>query len=145
MQKLSAAIASVLLHNQGLYAPADATAELSASSSSSHASNTSQTEPSQLRSETTLRYSKHDSHAERDLPDTTISRDSAALQGVVSSPEAAHPVSTVYHSPSSAFACVAQDGQIAANSASADPEAEVGCNDFVSFFVAELLGGSAEK
>ena len=142
MQKLSAAIASVLLHNQELYASSHDAPE--PPSSSSHARDASQNRISQSEPEATLQQNAPDSAAERDLPHTTESRDST-LQGITQTSGSPQPESLVHHSSSSAFAYVAKDGRIAADSARGDVEAEVGCNDFVSFFVAELLGGSAER
>ena len=143
MQKLSAMIASVLVHNQDLLtSTADAFAGQSADSSSQQVQSLMYNQSSPQAVDLVHTDSRASSARDTHMAASDKSHQNRVLGGAVSGPE----VFNVNHNAGKAATLESGDftGSIQAVAETDGPDEDVGCNSLVSFFLAEMLGGSAE-
>lgn len=135
MQKLSAMIASVLLHNQGLIASFSPAHDKGSSSLAEHAAQNQNKQSLQQPIKSPPGH-RHDNQLSDVYGETDVSSSqSTILTGTIEGPE-----------------LFEQHGNNGGKSASVDfsshgaagPEEDMGCNSVINFFLAEMLGGSAE-
>lgn len=136
-------IASVLVHNQDLLtSTADAFAGQSADSSSQQVQSLMY-KPSSPQA-VDLAHTDSWATSARDAHTAALdnSHQGRVLGGAISGPE----VFNVNHNAGKAAALDSGDftGSIQAAAETDGPDKDVGCNSLVSFFLAEMLGGSAE-
>ena len=143
MQKLSAMIASVLVHNQDLSTSmADISAEQSADSSCQQVQS-HMYKPSSPQA-VNLAHTDRWATSARDTYTAALDKScqGRVLGGAISGPE----VFNVNHNDGKAATLDRGDftGSIQAAAETDGPDEDVGCNSLVSFFLAEMLGGSTE-
>ena len=137
VQKLSATIASVLLHNQDLIASFSPASDKGSHSLAKFADHCQNRQSVEQAVNSALGHS-HSDQLSNDHGEMDVSRNqSTMLTGSIEGPEIFEQHDNDGRQSTNANSTLSSPG-------SARPEEDVGCNSVINFFLAEMLGGNAE-